>query len=91
MQPRQQAAHDDKITALCSVKQARASARAPHTMQPCVLPRTRARQARARSVAVGRAGLAAAARGLATAIPTYPVEAAVALSNSMQADELDDR
>ena len=40
---------------------------------------------------MGRAGLAAAARGLATAIPTYPVEAAVALSNSMQADELDDR
>ena len=30
-------------------------------------------------------------RALATAMPTYPVEAATALGNSVQADELDDR
>ena len=40
---------------------------------------------------MGRAGLAAYSRGIAIAFPKYPVEAAAALSNSVQADELDDR
>ena len=30
-------------------------------------------------------------RGVAEALPTFPAEAAVALANSVQADELDDR
>ena len=51
----------------------------------------RARQARGRSVAVCRAGLAFVSRGLAATLPAYPAEAAVALYNSVQADELDDR
>ena len=51
----------------------------------------RARQARARRVAAGLTALAPYGRALATALPTYPVEAATALGNSVQADELDDR
>ena len=51
----------------------------------------RARQARGRSVAVCRAALAFASRAFAAAIPAYPAEAAVALGNSVQATELDDR
>ena len=51
----------------------------------------RARQVRGRSVAVGRAANAFSSRAVAAVLPTYPVEAAVALSNSVQADELDDR
>ena len=53
--------------------------------------RCAARQAKGRGVAVARAGMTVISRGLAATMPTYPVEAAVALSNSVQADELDDR